>query len=454
MNTWTLRNLLMPTADRVLGQRTMSRLRLLESAQWWTRERLEAERDRQLRSLISVAHAEVPFYGRLWSEAGVRPEEIRTPSDLARLPIATKAMLRAAHPFGTNRNTGQKTYESHTSGSTGENFAVTEDASTRGVYQASFLLSLEWAGWQLGEPHLQTGMTLARGKWRRYKDAILRCHYFSAFDLDDGSIDRALDLMDSRGIQHLWGYAASLYYFARRARKRGWNRPLRSLVTWGDNLYPHYRREMEQAFQTRVFDTYGVGEGMQVSAQCAQGNYHVHMLDTIVEYVDDDGQPVPPDTPGQMLLTRLHPGPMPLIRYRVGDVGVRGSQAPCCCGRHWERMQAIQGRDSDVVLTPNGNRLIVEFFNGIVDDLPAIECFQVVQDNLDSIQMTVVPRPGYSAEVQRELVEAMQRNGAGDLRIEIRLTNEIPLTPGGKRRYVISRVSSVSGKECEMQSER
>jgi phenylacetate-CoA ligase len=441
MRNWLLRHLVLPIGDHLYGQNTIGRLCFLEKAQWWSTEQLHSHRDELLRSVIETSYREVPFYRDLMDAAHVQPSDIRCSSDLAKLPVVTKDMLRAGYPQRTTRKTGQRTYEAHTSGSTGKNFAVVEDADTRGWYLSAFLLSLEWAGYSIGDAHLQTGMTLSRGSWRRLKDGLLRCHYVSAFQLQDEYIDQALDTMEHYKIDHLWGYAASLYYFARRARAKGWNRPLRSAVTWGDNLYPHYRREIESAFGTRVTDTYGIGEGIQVSAQCGCGsNYHVHTLDVIVDYLDDQGNPVADGAPGNLILTRLHAGPMPLIRYRVGDVGIRGSQEPCPCGRGFDRMQSIEGRDTDVVLTPSGNRLIVEFFNGIVDDIPSIECFQVVQEEVGSIAMAIVPREDFTPQHREELIEAMKRNGAGDLRIDIECVKELPLTPGGKRRYVISKV--------------
>ncbi len=439
--SWAVQRLVLPAGDVLFGQKMLQRLRFLRQAQWWDRDRLHAERDRLLRELIQVAYAEVPFYRQLMDEAKLRPGDIQKPADLSRLPVCTKAMLRAGYPHLTTRPTGQKTYEARTSGSTGENFAVTEDASTKGWYLASFLLSLEWAGWEIGTPHMQTGMTLTRNLSRKLKDRMLCCHYVSAFDLDDAHIDRALDLLEQERIEHLWGYAASLYYFARRALERGWNLPLRSAVTWGDNLYPHYRQTIEQAFRVKVLDTYGIGEGTQVSAQCGHDqNYHVHTLDTVVEYLDDHGNPVSSGERGNLILTRLHPGPMPLIRYRVGDMGIAGDQSPCPCGRGLDRMQAILGRDTDVVLTPSGNRLIVEFFNGIVDDVPEVDSFQVIQNSLDSIIVSVVPKSGFSEKTRTDLVAAMKQNGAADLDIQIDCVSDIPLTPGGKRRYVISKI--------------
>jgi len=425
-----LERVLLPAGDRLVGQRMMQRLRFLRQAQWWDPERLEAERTRLLRDLLAVAHREVPFYRSLWGEA--------LPTDLGSLPPATKAALRTGYPHSTTRNTGQRFYESCSSGSTGVNFCVREDPETTGWHRASFLLALEWSGWRIGEPHLQTGMTLRRGIVKGVKDRLLRCAYVSAFDLSDTALDHALEILDRRRIPHLRGYPGSLYYLARRALETGWNRPLRGIVTWGDTLYAHYRETIESAFGARVLDTYGIGEGMQVSAQCEEhGLYHLHALDAIVECVDDAGRPVPPGQIGHLLLTRLHPGPMPLIRYRVGDLGVM-SDRPCPCGRGFAAMESIQGRDTDVVVTPSGNRLIVHFFTGILNHFPEIESFQVVQESPEAILVRVVPDVGYSQEVPPRIVAALREKGA-DLEIEVEVVEEIPAAPSGKRRFVINR---------------
>ena len=429
--TALLEHAVLPPGDRLVGQRMMKRLRFLRQAQWWDPERLEAERMRLLRELLGVAYSEVPFYRSLWGGT--------LPTELGQLPPATKAALRAGYPRLTTRDTGQRFYESCSSGSTGANFCVREDPETTGWHRASFLLALEWSGWRIGEPHLQTGMTLRRGLVKGVKDRLLRCVYVSAFDLSDAALDRALEILDCRRIVHLRGYPGSLYYLARRALETGWNRPLRGIVTWGDTLYAHYRETIERAFGARVLDTYGIGEGMQVSAQCEEhGLYHLHALDVIVECVDDEGRPVPPGQTGHLLLTRLHPGPMPLIRYRVGDLGVLSGRA-CPCGRGFACMESIQGRDTDVVVTPSGNRLIVHFFTGILNHFPEVESFQVTQESPEAILVRVVPADGFSQETAGRIVTALREKGA-DLEIEVEAVKEIPAASSGKRRFVINRI--------------
>jgi phenylacetate-CoA ligase len=437
---WLLRKAVLPLGDRAFGQRMMSRLAFLEKAQWWDRAEIAARRDKLLSALIRTAYEEVPFYRNLLRENSVTADDVQCVEDLIKIPVITKDMMRRQYPEFTTRPTGQKTYESRTSGSTGENFAVLEDRQTAGWYRASFLLDLEWAGWRAGQPHMQTGMT-QRSMDRWLKDLALRCHYVLATDLSDVALDRHLEWLSRTKTRHLWGYPQSLYCLALRAQATGCDISLSSAVTWGDSVYPHYRRAIESAFDTRLFDTYGCAEGMQIAAQCGQDHaYHVHALDVIVEYLDDNMVPVVPGEPGNIVVTRLHPGPMPLIRYRVGDVGTGGGERACSCGRGFELMESIHGREADIITTPTGNRLIVHFFTGILEHYPEIETFQVVQETQDALVVRIVPREGYSDRVGRDLRQRLQEAGAADMSISIEPVEDVPLPPTGKRRFVISRL--------------
>jgi phenylacetate-CoA ligase len=434
---WFLRTAFLPAGDAIFGQRMMSRLRFLEDAQWWPRERIESERDASLRSLIAAA-TEVPFYRELWDGAGVDPRSITSADALRRLPVVDKQVLRDAYPDRVTRPTGRKPFESRTSGSTGTNFAVLNDSESIGTTRAAFMLMLQWAGWRIGEPHLQTGMNLGRSLDRVIKDTAMRCTYMSAYDLTDQHLDSMLDAIERRSIRHVWGYPGSMYLLAQYAKRRGRTTPLRTVVTWGDMLYDAYRREIEEAFGVRVTDTYGCAEGIQVAAQCGvEDGYHSMTLDTVVELLDDAGEPVTPGEAGSVVLTRLFPGPMPLIRYRVGDIAVAGPEERCACGRAFERISRIEGRDTDVVVTPTGNRLIVHFFTGILEHFREIDSFQVVQDDAASMTLRLVPAEGFTDAIRDAAVARLRERGA-DLHIDVEVVDVIPVGANGKRRFVMS----------------
>jgi phenylacetate-CoA ligase len=443
-NLWpfVLGNWILPVGDLFLGQGMMRHFRYLEKAQWWDAERIHKERDAKLQKLIKVAYREVPFYRELMSSANVQPEDVKSPADLQKIPVATKEMFLENHPHKTVRPTNQKHYEARTSGSTGKNFTVVEDAETAGTYRACTLMALQWSGWNLGVPHLQTGMTLNRSTDRKLKDSLMSCHYYSAFDLTDKNLDRWLETIERNKLRHVFGYPGSIYCLARRAIQKGFSETLKSVVTWGDTLYHHYRETMEKAFKVRVYDTYGCGEGIQISAQCGIGsNYHIHALDTIVEFLNDDGVPATPGETANLIITRLHPGPMPLIRYRIGDIGISSAQNKCECGRGFDLMHSIQGRDTDIVYTPDGNKLIVHFFTGVLEHFHEVDSFQVVQDSIDSILIRMVLNVDLTKELHNRIVKSLQEKGATGFRIDLETVSDIPISATGKRRFIVSNVS-------------
>lgn len=440
--SWFLRNLLLPVGDTVFGQRMMSRLKYLEEGQWWSKDQLDAARDRELRKLVQTIYQDVPFYRQHMESRGIHPGDIRSVVDIVHLPVTDKAELRTQPPVAVTRRTGQRTYKACSSGSTGQPFCIQEDAYTAGWYRAAFLLSLEWGGWKIGNPHLQTGMTLSRSPGRWLKDKLLHTSYVSAFDLSDRHLTAMLEQIEKYSIRYLMGYPGSMWLLAQHAQSLGWNQPLNAVFTWGDTLSGKQRSIIETAFSTRVLDQYGCGEGIQVSAQCGSGEgYHVHSLDVIVEYLDDNDQPVDRNTPGHLVLTRLHAGPTPLVRYRVGDIGVSGDQTPCDCGRCFERMQSIMGRETDVILTPDGNRMIVHFFTGVLEYFPEIQAFQVEQTVREAITLRIVPAATYTSTVEAVMIDRLRAAGAHDLKIEIDLVSEIPFTAAGKRRFVVSQLA-------------
>lgn len=433
-----LRSFLLPLGDVVTRQNVMQLYRFYDEAQWWSPDRLREFQERALREVVRESFDQVPLYRRLYTEAGIQPSDVTETGHLERLPVINKDLLRSSYPDDCVRRTGRPTTEFFTSGSSGQPFAVTVDNQTLSHARALMLLRARFSGWEFGDPYLQTGMSLDRGSVKRTKDRLLRCHYRSAFDLSDDALDRFLDLLESRGLKYVMGYPGSIYFLALRAQAVGFNRQLRGVVTWGDNLYPHYRKSIEKTFACRVTDTYGVGEGIQVAAQCSDGGYHVFMPHVIVEIVRDDNKTVKSGEAGNILLTRLDTGAMPLIRYRVGDLGRKKPLAQCACGRGLEMLESIDGRDTDVVVTPNGNRLIVHFFTGIFEYYPSISTFRVVQETIQDLRIEIVPTPGFTkAEWSRIKTEILEK-GDSDLNLRLEIVKSIPLPSSGKRRFIVS----------------
>lgn len=433
-----LQNALLPASDLASRQRVMRLYRFYEQSQRWDAARLCEVQNSNLHETVTTAYCEVPFYKDLYDRNHVDINRIDSVERLRELPVVTKEMLREAYPHYCTRDTGHPWHEYCTSGSSGRPFAVRVDSLSMSHARALMLLRANYSGWDIGDPFLQTGMTLDRGIEKYLKDKLLRVAYVSAFDLSDAVLDGYLGIIENRKLDYVMGYPGSIYFMARRAREVGFNRKMKGIVTWGDNLYPYFRKLIETQFGCRVTDTYGCGEGIQVAAQCEKGNYHIFMPHVALEIVDDRGDPVPDGELGSILLTRLDPGAMPLIRYSVGDIGRKSADTGCACGRSLEILSSIDGRDTDVIETPNGNHLIVHFFTGIFEYYQTIDTFKVIQKEKGGIVIQIVPRPDFTEQELVKIEQEIHTKGDHDLSIRFEVVNEIPLEKSNKRRFVIS----------------
>src|SRR5690242_7007300 len=63
-------------------------------------EELRALQLDRLRETLTRAYAHVPHYRRAFDHADVRPEDVTSLEDLARLPFSSKEDLRQTYPFG------------------------------------------------------------------------------------------------------------------------------------------------------------------------------------------------------------------------------------------------------------------------------------------------------------------------------------------------------------------
>lgn len=433
-------DVLLPAADLVLGQNVHARLRELVAFQWQPLDAIERFRAERLRQLVEVSVSRVPFYRDAFGRLRLSAADIRTPADLPRLPIVGKEDLR--NRFEALQLEGYRgtTYEMKSSGSTGMQTTVLVDKETNDEVFATQLLFWSWGGFAMGRPHLQTGMSLQRGLVRTLKDFAFRCSYRSAFQLTDEALRDMLREVDRRHIRALFGYASSLAVLARYLERHGLQRRMDAIFTWGDSLFPHYREVIERVFQCRVNDCYGLGEGLQCAAQCEEHDaLHEAMHGVILEIVDGAGQPVPAGELGRVIATRLTPGPMPLIRYDTGDVA-HFVEGPCRCGRALRRVSRIQGRSTDIVTTPAGDRLIVHFFTQIFEMIPGIAQFQVRQDRPDAIEIRYVKGAAFTDTLLDDVRSQVLGNCRFPLQIAFTAVDEIPLEKSNKRRFVISQV--------------
>jgi phenylacetate-CoA ligase len=136
---------------------------------------------------------------------------------------------------------------------------------------------------------------------------------------------------------------------------------------------------------------------------------------------------------------------MPLIRYRIGDMGA-WAEGACSCGRSWPSLAKVAGRVSDTFVNRHGDAIHGEYFTHLFYHEDWVQKFQVVQESVDRIVIKTVPR-GNGADCEQQYQEEMQaitrdiRSAMSEsCEVKFQFEDDIAPTDSGKYRYTISKV--------------
>lgn len=131
--------------------------------------------------------------------------------------------------------------------------------------------------------------------------------------------------------------------------------------------------ETEWGLETTIAH-YGSSEIGPIGYECRRHQgYHVHEDIIFVERVDPETlERVPPDEPGELLVTHLDAGRgFTAVRYRTGDLVAWSTTEPCACGRTTMRLGPVIGRvDQQVKL--RGQNITPDFLLTLVDTVKEV----------------------------------------------------------------------------------
>src|SRR5215831_4976785 len=149
------RGLLHPAWESGIRRRpTLRHLRELKRSQWWSEDELHALQCRELERLVRHAYRHVPLYRARFEAAGLAEGDVRTPADLARLPILTRDEARDQARERESVVPPLPSLRKQTSGTTGQPLLFGYEPASEHFRQAVKLRAYEWAGYRPGDKAL------------------------------------------------------------------------------------------------------------------------------------------------------------------------------------------------------------------------------------------------------------------------------------------------------------
>lgn len=411
---------------------------------------------RQTERLSVLLRAILPhnrFHAARFAAAGLTSNDLRSPADLARLPLTSKAALLADQaenpPYGTNLTYSRERYTRlhQTSGTSGRPlrwldtpaswawmldswavyFRLAEIRSSDVLFFPfsfgpflGFWTGFEAACWQ-GSLCLPGGGLSTTARLRFMIDnhaTVVLCTPTYALHLAEVAAAEGIDLAGSS---------------------------VSKIVVAGEpgGSVPGTRNRIETAWGARVFDHHGMTEVGPAGMECAANPLGVHLLESeyIVEVIDPaTGKPVAPGTEGELVLTNLGRIGSPLIRYRTGDL-VCVDPTPCPCGRAAVRLLGgIRGRADDMIFL-RGNNFHPSTLQALLHAVPEVAEYRLKVDRsgaLPVLKVEVEPIPSAVPQLVAARVDQVIRDELL-FRAEVSIVSPGSLPRAELKRVVVSK---------------
>ena len=323
-----------------------------------TRAEMESLQLERLKETVARVYEKVPYYRAKMEEKGVKPQDIQSLSDLAKLPFTTKQDMRDSYPFGlfaveqdeivrihaSSGTTGKPTVVGYTRGDLDtwtdcvSRIACMGGASRKDVAQICF-----GYGMFTGALGLHYGL-------EKIGAAIVPS--------STGNSEKQLMYMQDFKTSLLVATPSYGLRLAEVAREIGIN-PEKDLnvkiaLVGSELLTDAMREEMHLAWgrDVKITSNYGMSElmGPGVSGECLEHcGMHINEDYFLPEIIDSEtGEVLPAGEKGELVITCIKKEALPLIRYRTKDI-TRLIYEPCKCGRTTVRMENLSGRSDDML---------------------------------------------------------------------------------------------------------
>lgn len=372
---------------------------------------LESIQLRRLQHLVARVYRTVEPYRRKMDAAGVKPDDIKTLADLARLPFTVKQDLRDNYPFGLFTVPLEEVVRVHaSSGTTGKPTVVGYTANDIKTWSNVMARALCCAGATKGDMvHNAYGYGLFTGG--------LGAHYgierlgATVIPVSGGNSKRQINIMKDFGSTVLLSTPSYALNLAEAMDSMDIDPKSLSLRVgifgaepWSENM----REEVERKLNLKATDIYGLSEvmGPGVAQECLHTTRGMHIFEDhfLPEIIDPDtGEVLPPGEKGELVFTTLTKEAFPIIRYRTRDIS-RLYYEPCGCGRTLVRMEKVTGRTDDMLII-RGVNVFPSQVEHVLMGVDGVEPhYQIVVDregNLDTMQVQVEVSEGvFSDEIR------------------------------------------------------
>ena len=364
-------------------------------------QEIRAFQDKRLKEMLAYINLNSTYYSRIFNDSGIDIAGINGIDDLFSLPVTSKNDLHKYNDEFICVPREKIIDLITTSGTLGDpvTFAMTDKDLDRLAYNE--YLSLSCAGadehdiFQLMttiDRRFMAGLAYFLGA-RRLGSGIIRVGNGMP-ELQWDTIRR----MKPSAFIVVPSFLLKLIEYAEENNIDYRNTGVKKAICIGETLrnpdftFTTLGNKILDKWDIELYSTYASTEMSTAFTECEHavgGHQHPELI--IVEFLDDNNNPVAEGEAGEVTVTTLGVEGMPLLRFKTGDICYHYTK-PCACGRTTTRLGPVVGRKKQMIKF-KGTTLYPPALFDILDNVDGIENYvvEVFTNDLgtDEIQIRV-----------------------------------------------------------------
>jgi len=394
-------------------------------------DKLRKLQEDRLKESVDWAYRKTVFYRRLFDEAGVKPADIKTLEDIRKFPFTMDIEVASDGPFE-------------------HRLAVPEDEikmfhSTSGTVGAVIPIPFN-------QKDLETFMEEGefRPRWTmgvRPSDVIQILTRFDCCSIGMKEFgaslvlqaagrynqDQQIHLTKLAGVTVIEHMPSMILLYFERMKELGIevkDTRLRQVDGVGEGWAESYKKKVEDKYGIPFMTLWSAVELCPfASAECeARQGLHIFADLGLLEVIDPEtGEPLPDGEEGELVVTPFLKQAMPLIRYRVGDIGKILPYEPCACGRSLPKISYVKGRVSHIIKVGDKRVMPIDIEEVIANIEGLGEQHQIILDRPEPERLKL--KVEYKPEITK--LRALKETAEEGLWNDIGVKSEIELVPQG-----------------------
>lgn len=348
-------------------------------------ENIRNYQEEEFRKLLVYLNKNSPFYKDHFNKHKVDLREIKGIADITRLPVTTKDDIQSRNWdfLSTGRN---KIIEyCTTSGTMGLPVTIALTAKDMDRLAYNEYLSFKCAGGSSNDIYqlmlaldrqFMAGIAYYSGA-RKLEAGVIR--------VGPGSYPMQMDIINRLTPNVLVAVPSFIIGLINYAKEKSIDlngSSVKRIICIGENIRNEdfslnsLGEQIIKNWKVGLFSTYASSEKQTAFTECEfgrGGHHHEELL--LFEVLDNDNNPLPPGSYGELTITTLGVEGMPLLRYKTGDICAYYNE-PCACGRKSARISPVIGRKQQLIKY-NGTTLYPQSIFNILNSMEEIRDYVV-----------------------------------------------------------------------------